>query len=78
MEYQIIGLPLAVHIVELLMKDHPISHKNVVLQDRWSLVTGSVIHVLKCRSFCQKWVVVQGRWSHGSGLTRQVLCSNMP
>ena len=36
--------------VEPVLKDHPIDHKNVVCQDRWSLVTGSVI--LKCRYFC--------------------------
>ncbi len=38
------------------------SGKNVVCQacqDRWSLVTGSVI--LKCESFCQKCVVCQDR-----------------
>ncbi len=47
--------------VEPVLKDHPIGHKNVVCQDRWSLVTGSVI--LKCRSFYQKCVVCQDRWS---------------
>ncbi len=47
--------------VEPVLKDHPIGHKNVVCQDRWSLVTGSVI--LKCRPFCQKYVVCQDRWS---------------
>ncbi len=36
--------------VEPVLKDHPIGHKNVVCQDRWFLVTGSVI--LKCRFFC--------------------------
>ena len=29
--------------VKSVLKDHPIGHKNVVCQDRWSLVTGSVI-----------------------------------
>ncbi len=29
--------------VEPVLKDHPIGHKNVVCQDRWSLVTGSII-----------------------------------
>ncbi len=29
--------------VECVLKDHPIGHKNVVSQDRWFLVTGSVI-----------------------------------
>ncbi len=52
------------------LKDHPIGHKNVVCQDRWSLVTGSVI--LKCRSYCRKYVVCQDRWSHGSGLSKQL------
>ncbi len=47
--------------VEPVLKDHPIGRKNVVCQDRWSLVTGSVI--LKCRFFCQKYVVCQDRWS---------------
>ncbi len=48
-----------VNTVEPVLKDHPIGHKNVVCQDRWSLVTGSA--VLKCRSFCQKCVVCQDR-----------------
>ncbi len=47
--------------VEAVLKRHPIGHQNVVCQDRWSLVTGSV--TLKCRSFCQKCVVCQDRWS---------------
>ena len=29
--------------VKPVLKDNPIGHKNVVCQDRWSLVTGSVI-----------------------------------
>ncbi len=48
------------YTIEPVLKDHPIGHKNVVCQDRWSLVTGSVI--LNCRSFCQKCVVCQDRW----------------
>ncbi len=28
--------------VELVMRDWPIGHKNMVSQDRWSLVAGSV------------------------------------
>ncbi len=28
--------------VEPALKDHPIGHKNVVSQDMWSLVTGSI------------------------------------
>ncbi len=47
--------------VEPVLKDHRISNKNVVCQDRWSLVRGSVI--LKCKSSCQKYVVCQDRWS---------------
>ncbi len=55
--------------VEPVLKDHPTGHNKVVCQDRWSLVTGSVI--LKCRSFCQKSVVFQRQVvSHGSGLSR--------
>ncbi len=50
-----------------VLKDHPTGHNNVVCQDRWSLVTGSVI--LKCRSFCQKYVVFQDRWSLKTGFT---------
>ncbi len=55
--------PLHTHTitVEPVLKGHPIGHKNVVCQDRWSLVTGSVIW--KCRSFCRKCVVCQDRWS---------------
>ncbi len=40
-----------------VLKDWPIGHKNVVSQDRWSLVTGSII--LKCWLFCQEYVVFQ-------------------
>ena len=47
--------------VEPVLKDHPIGHKNVVHQDRWWKVTGSVI--LKYKSFCQKSVVCEDRWS---------------
>ena len=43
------------------MKDHPIGYKNMVSQDRWSLVTGS--YTLECRAFCPKLVVFQDRWS---------------
>ena len=36
-------------IVEPVLKDHPIGPKNVVCQDRWSLVTGSItgIHCIE-------------------------------
>ncbi len=47
--------------LEPVLRDHPFGHKEVVSQDRWSLVTGSV--VLKCWSFWQKRVVFQDRWS---------------
>ena len=33
----------------------------MVSEDRWSLVTDSV--KLKCRTFCQDYLVFQGRWS---------------
>ena len=49
------------YTVEPVLIDHPICHKNVVCQDRWSLVTGSVI--LKCWSFYRKCVVCQDRLS---------------
>ena len=50
----------------------PIGHKNVVSEDRWSLVTGSVI--LKGRSFCSKCVVfkrkvVSWQWSLKTAFT---------
>ncbi len=47
--------------VEPVLKDRSIGHKNMVSQDRWSLVTGSV--ALKCGTFCQEYVVLQHRWS---------------
>ncbi len=43
--------------VEPMLEDHPIGHKNIVSQDRWSLVTGSF--TLKC----PKLVALQDRWS---------------
>ncbi len=46
--------------VEPVLKDRPIDHKNMVSQDRWSLVTGSF--TLKCVT-CQTRVVLQDRWS---------------
>ncbi len=52
---------LLIYTIEPVLKDRPIGHKNVVCQDRWSLVTGSVI--LKSRSFCRKCMVCQDRWS---------------
>ena len=56
-----------VNTVEPVFKDHPIGHKNVVSQDRWSQGTGSII--LKHRSLGQKWVVAQDRWSLKTGFT---------
>ena len=58
--------------VEPVLKDHPIGHKNLVCQDRWSLATGSVI--LKCMSFCRKCMalsrnVVSWQWSLKTGFT---------
>ncbi len=60
-------LPVHNGTVEPVLKDHPIDHNNLVCQDRWSLVTGSV--TLKCRAFCQKCVVCQDRWSLKTGFT---------
>ena len=48
-------------IVEPVLRDQPIFYKNVVCQDRWFLVTGSVI--LKYGSFCRTFMVCQDRWS---------------
>ena len=47
--------------VEPVLEDRPIGHKNVVSQDRWSLVTGSV--AMKYRTLCQEYMVFQDRWS---------------
>ncbi len=53
--------------VEPVLKDHPIGHKNMVSQDRWSLVTGSF--TLKCRTFHQISMIFQDRWSLKTGFT---------
>ncbi len=50
-----------INTVEPVLKDRPTGHKNMISQDRWSLVTGSV--TLKCGTFCQEYVVLQDRWS---------------
>ncbi len=42
----------------------------MVCQDRWSLVTSSII--LKCRTFCQKYLVLRG-----SGLSRRTSLYNL-
>ncbi len=60
-----------------VLKNHPIGHKNVVCQDRWSLVTGSVI--LKFRFFCQNvWSIKTGglswQWSLKIGFTVHCTC----
>ncbi len=54
------GLRLA-GTVEPVLKDCPIGHRNMVFQDRQSLVTGSV--TLKYGTFCQEYVVLQDRCS---------------
>ena len=52
--------------VEPLLKDWPIGHKQYLKGGvPRSLVTGSI--ALKCGTFCQEYVVLQG-----SGLSRQV------
>ena len=56
--------------VEPVLKDHPIGHKKCALSRQ--VVSGDSSVILKCKSFCQICVVFQDRWSHGSGLTRQV------
>ncbi len=56
--------------VEPLLKDHPIGHKYMVPQDRWSLVTGWV--ALKCRLSARSiWSFKTGHVSLGSGLSWQ-------
>ncbi len=44
-----------------VLKDHPTGDTNMVSHDRWCLVGSSF--TLKCRTFCQKLVVLQDRWS---------------
>ncbi len=61
------------HTVEPVLKDHLSGHTNVVCQDRWSLVTGSTCSIaLKCRTFCQEYVVFQDRWSLMAVVSGQV------
>ena len=60
--------------VEPIMKDHPIGRTNVVSQDRWPLVTGSVTSTLKCRNFSRNiWSFKTGgvswQWSLRTGFT---------
>ncbi len=49
------------YTVEPVLEDHPMGHKNVVSQDRWSLVTG--LTTMKCMTLCQEYLVFQDRWS---------------
>ncbi len=57
-----------VDTVEPVLKDHLIGHENVVFQDRWSLVTGSIV-----LNICQKKTGLSRQVvSHNSGLSRQV------
>ncbi len=53
--------------MELVLKDHPIGHKNVVCQNKWPL---SVI--LKCRTFDKMCGPSRQVVSHGCGLSRQI------
>ena len=48
--------------VEPVLSDHImlLAIKNVVSQDRWSLMTGSI--TLKCLT-CQEYLIFQGKWS---------------
>ncbi len=63
--------------VEPVLKDHPIGHKNVVCKDVVSDVSDDRLSYIEMtRSFCQKRMVCQDRWSHGSGLSRQVSLYN--
>ncbi len=48
-------------VVEPVLKDYTMGHANVVSGDRWSLVAGSI--TLRCRTFRQKYVVFQCKWS---------------
>ncbi len=40
--HSLLSIPAAC-TVEPVLKDYPIGHENVVFQDRWSLVTGSIV-----------------------------------
>ncbi len=43
--------------VESAMKDHPMDQINMVSEDRWSLVTGSVtLKYYEYRTFCQEYL----------------------
>ncbi len=58
--------------VESVLKDQPFDHKNMVSQDRWSLVTGSI--AVKYMWDLLPWICSSSRQvvSYGSGLSRQV------
>ncbi len=49
------------YTVKPFLKDHPMGHTNVVSEDRWSLVAGSI--TLQYRTFSPKYLVFQDRWS---------------
>ena len=51
----------AANTVKLVLKDCPIGHKNVVSQDMWSWVVGSIW--LNCRDLLLENVVLQDWWS---------------
>ncbi len=59
------------YTLEPVLKDHPFRHRNVVSQDRWSLVPGSI--ALKCTVLPPEMYGLSRQVvSHGSGLSRQV------
>ncbi len=62
--------------VEPALKDRRIGHKNMVSQDRWSLMTLSV--ALKRGTFCQRYVILQDRWSFMALVSQDRFhCTNM-
>ncbi len=57
-----------------VLKDHSIGHKYAVSQDRWSLVTDSII--LKCRTrFYLECVVFQDRTLKGVAFHDRFYCT---
>ncbi len=65
---------LSSYTVELILKDHPTDHKNVVCQDRWSMVTGSLgMHCNAEPSAMNMWSFKTGslswQWSLKTGFT---------
>ncbi len=49
------------HAVETVLKGCPIGHENMVSQDRWFLVAGSV--AFEIQGLPGIYVVLQDRWS---------------